>query len=67
MGCFNILFLLALGAIYLFPDLRPIMDVEGFWLWVAILWGAYFISWALFGDIADEIAGVNKYKDDDLY
>ena len=64
MGCFNTLFLLALGAIYLIPDLRPIMDVEGFWLLVAILWGAYFISWALFGDIADEIAGVNKYRDD---
>ena len=65
MGCFNILFILILGVIYLVPDLRPIMDVEGFWLLVAILWGAYFISWALVGDIADEIAGVNKYKDDE--
>tara|TARA_B100001175_G_C19330596_1_gene552328 strand:- start:612 stop:812 length:201 start_codon:yes stop_codon:yes gene_type:complete len=66
MGCFNILFLLALVAIYFIPDLRPIMDVEGFWLWVVILWAAYFISWALFGDIADEIAGVNKYNDDEF-
>ena len=47
------------------PDLRPIMDVEGFWLWVAILWGAYFISWALVGDIADEISGVNRYMDEE--
>ncbi len=64
MGCFNTLFILLLGGIYfLWPEL---MEVEGFWLWVAILWGAYFISWALFGDIADEIAGVNKYKDDEF-
>ena len=62
MGCFNTLFILLLGGIYfLWPEL---MEVEGFWLLVAILWGAYFISWALIGDIADEIAGVNKYRDD---
>ena len=61
MGCFNTLFLLLLGGIYLFwPDL---MQVEAFGLVLAI-WLCFFISWALFGDIADEIAGVNKYKDE---
>jgi hypothetical protein len=62
MGCFNILILLLLIGVYLFwPNL---MQVEGFWLLVGIIWVALMISRFLFGDIADEIAGVNKYKDD---
>ena len=62
MGCFNTLFLLLLGGIYLFwPDL---MQVEGFWFSFIAIWLCFFVSWALFGDIADEIAGVNKYRDD---
>ena len=31
---------------------------------VGIIWFAYFISWLLIGDLADEISGVNKYRDD---
>ena len=52
------LFLLLLGGIYFYwPEL---MEVEGFWFsFIAILRA----DWALFGDIADEIAGVNKYKE----
>lgn len=62
MGCINTLFLLLLGAIYFFwPEL---IDIEGFWFTISAVWLCFFISWALFGDIADEIAGVNKYKDD---
>ena len=64
MGCFNTLFLLLLGGIYLFwPDL---MQVEGFWFSFIAIWLCFFVSWALFGDIADEISGVNKYKDDEF-
>ena len=63
MGCFNTLFLLLLGGIYLFwPDL---MQVEGFWFSFIAIWLCFFVSWALFGDIADEIAGVNRYRDDE--
>lgn len=63
MGCFNILYFAILGIIYfLWPE---VMAIEGFWFAVGILWFVYFISWLLVGDIADEIAGVNKYKDDD--
>ena len=64
MGCFNTLFALLLGGIYiLWPEL---MQVEGFWFSFIALWLCFFVSWALFGGIADEIAGVNKYKDDDF-
>ena len=64
MGCFNILFILFLGGIYLFwPDL---MQVEGFWFSFIAIWLCFFVSWALFGDIADVIAGVNKYKDEEF-
>lgn len=65
MGCTNILFLLLLGGIYFFwPDL---MQVEGFWFSFIAIWLCFFVSWLLFGDIADEIAGVNKYKDEDEF
>jgi len=40
------------------------MDTEGFWLTIGLVWFIFFISWLLFGDIADEIAGVNKYQSD---
>jgi len=65
MGCFNILFILLISGIYFYwPEL---MQVEGFWFSMGAIWLVFIISFALFGDIADEIAGVNKYKDDDLY
>ena len=63
MSFINILFLFLFGAIYIYwPEL---MQVEGFWFGFIAIWLCFFISWALFGDIADEIAGVNKYKDDE--
>ena len=57
-------FLLAIviGVIYISP-LREIIEIEGFWMLVGIVWFALIISRFLIGDIADEIAGVNKYKD----
>ena len=64
MGFFNTFFLLLLGAIYfLWPEL---MQVEGFWFSIGAVWLCFFVSWLLFGGIADEIAGVNKYKDDEF-
>ena len=57
--------MLVIGIIYLSADLRPMMDIQGFWFAVIAVWVVYFISWLLIGDIADEISGVNKYKDDE--
>ena len=65
MGCFTTILMLAIGIIYLSADLRPMMDIQGFWFAVIAVWVVYFISWLLIGDIADEISGVNKYKDDE--
>jgi hypothetical protein len=63
MGCFNILFILLISGIYFYwPEL---MQVEGFWFSIGAIWLVFIISFALFGDIADEIAGVNKFKDDE--
>jgi hypothetical protein len=39
--------------------------MEGYWLTIGAFWVCYLVSWFFFGDIADEIAGVNKYKDDE--
>ena len=58
MGCFNTLFLLLIGSIYFFwPE---IMKIEGFWFTIGAVWLCFFVSWALFGDIADKIAGVEE-------
>ena len=65
MGCFTTILMLIVGIIYLSADLRPMMDIQGFWFAVIAVWVVYFISWLLIGDIADEISGVNKYKDDE--
>tara|TARA_Y100001970_G_scaffold262041_1_gene345768 strand:- start:5274 stop:5471 length:198 start_codon:yes stop_codon:yes gene_type:complete len=65
MRFINTLFLLLLGGIYFYwPEL---MEVEGFWFSFIAIWLCFFISWALFGDIADEISGVNKYKDENEF
>lgn len=50
-----------IGIIYISP-FREITEIEGFWLLVGIVWVALMISRFLIGDIADEIAGVNKHK-----
>ena len=42
-----------LGAIYFFWP--ALMEVEGFWFTMIAVWVVFFISFALFGDIADEI------------
>ena len=60
MGCFTSLLVLLISIIYFNKELRPIMDIEGFWMLIGIIWFAYFISWLLIGDLADEIAGVEK-------
>ena len=61
MRFINTLFFLLLGGIYFYwPEL---MEVEGFWFSFIAIWLCFFVSWALFGDVADEISGVNKYKD----
>ena len=65
MGCFTTILMLVIGIIYLSADLRPMMDIQGFWFAVIAVWVVYFISWLLIGDIADEISGVDKYKDDE--
>ncbi len=60
MGCFTSLLVLLISIIYFNNELRPIMDIEGFWMLIGIVWFAYFISWLLIGDLADEISGVEK-------
>ena len=41
------------------------MQVEGFWFSFIAIWLCFFVSWVLFGDIADEISGVNRYMDEE--
>ena len=59
MGCFNTLFLLLLGGIYLFwPEM---MDIDGFGL-VSLQYGYVFCILGVIRRIADEISGVNNIK-----
>ena len=61
MKSFNTLLILLL--ILLFFWYPEIYNIDGFWIWVFAIWFSYLISWIFIGDLADEISGVNKYKD----
>ena len=60
MGCFNIVFLILLGAIYFYwPEL---MQVEGFWFSIGAIWLVFIVSFILFGDVADEPVWRQTYR-----
>ena len=48
------------------PNLQELVFMEGYWLTIGAFWVCYLVSWFFFGDIADDIAGVYKYKDDEF-
>ena len=65
MGCITTLLIVLTFALYITPSLQELVFMEGYWLTIGAFWVCYLFSWFFFGDIADEIAGVNKYKDDE--
>jgi len=65
MGCITSLLAALTIILYVTPNLRDLVFMEGYWLTIGAFWVCYLISWFLFGDIADEIAGVNNYEDDE--
>ena len=65
MGCITTLLIVLTFALYITPSLQELVYMEGYWLTIGAFWLCYLISWFFFGDIADEIAGVNKYEGDD--
>lgn len=65
MGCITSLLVVLTFILYITPSLQELVYMEGYWLSIGAFWVCYLVSWFFFGDIADEIAGVNKYKDDE--
>tara|TARA_B110000003_G_C16287918_1_gene393654 strand:+ start:67 stop:267 length:201 start_codon:yes stop_codon:yes gene_type:complete len=65
MGCITSLLAALTIILYVTPNLRDLVFMEEYWLTIGAFWVCYLISWFLFGDIADEIAGVNNYEDDE--
>ena len=65
MGCITTLLTVLTFVLYITPSLQELVYMEGYWLTIGAFWLCYLISWFLFGDIADEIAGVNKYEGDE--
>ena len=65
MGCITTLLIVLTFALYITPSLQELVFMEGYWLTIGAFWLCYLVSWFFFGDIADEIAVVNKYKDDE--
>jgi hypothetical protein len=65
MGCITTLLIVLTFALYITPSLQELVFMEGYWLTIGAFWVCYLVSWFFFGDIADEIAGVNKYEGDD--
>ena len=65
MGSITSLLVILTFILYITPSLQELVYMEGYWLTIGAFWLCYLISWFFFGDIADEIAGVNKYEDDE--
>ena len=66
MGCITTLLVVLTLVLYITPSLQELVFMQGYWLTIGAFWLCYLISWFLFGDIADEISGVNKHKDEDF-
>ena len=64
MGCITTALVVLTFILYITPNLRELGFMEGYWLIIGAFWVCYLVSWFFFGDIADEIAGVNKYRED---
>ena len=65
MGCITTLLVVLTFILYMTPNLQELVFMEGYWLTIGGFWVCYLVSWFLFGDIADEIAGVNRDYDDE--
>ena len=65
MGCITSLLVVLTFILYITPSLQELVYMEGYWLTIGAFWLCYLVSWFFFGDIADEIAGVNKYEGDE--
>ena len=65
MGCITSLLVVLTLILYITPSLQELVFMEGYWLTIGAFWLCYLVSWFFFGDIADEIAGVNNYEDEE--
>ena len=65
MGCITTLLIVLTFTLYITPSLQELVFMEGYWLTIGAFWLCYLVSWFFFGDIADEIAGVNNYKNEE--
>ena len=64
MGCITTLLLLISGILLFIPGFNEIVLQKEYWYLIGAFWLACGLIWLLFGDIADEIAGVERYEDD---
>jgi hypothetical protein len=64
MGCITILLVVLTLVLYITPSLQELVFMEGYWLTIGAFWVCYLLSWFFFGDIADEIAGVDRFEDE---
>ena len=64
MGCITSLLIILTFILYITPSLQELIYMKGYWLTIGAFWLCYLVSWFFFGDIADKIAGVDRYEDD---
>ena len=64
MGCITTLLIVLTFVLYITPSLQKLVFMEGYWLTIGAFWACYLVSWFFFGDITDEIAGVNRYDNE---
>ncbi|MBT4958522.1 MAG: hypothetical protein HON33_00965 [Flavobacteriaceae bacterium] len=65
MGCITIILLLLSSVLLFIPGFNELVMQKEYWYLLGIFWLVCGLIRLLFGDIIDDVAGVNNYEDDE--
>ena len=65
MGCITIILLLLSAVLLFIPGFNELVMQKEYWYLLGIFWLVCGLIRLLFGDIIDDVAGVNNYEDDE--
>ena len=65
MGCITIILLLLSSVLLFIQGFNELVMQKEYWYLLGIFWLVCGLIRLLFGDIIDDVAGVNNYEDDE--
>ena len=64
MGCITIILLLLSAVLLFIPGFNELVMQKEYWYLLGVFWLVCGLIRLLFGDIIDDVAGVDRYEDD---